>query len=357
MNENTNEPISHPNDEVNILFCWSNGKDATTQTKIKINKPSSKKLVLPGLSNVKTHSVSVGTESSMQLGFSGFENITSDDEMKKFGGISLIFFNILLKFIQPKLDGQPAYYKKVTAENRLLIFLIKMKHGLPFTMIACLFQVSCSTAANIFETVLKTLVMNTKTWLFWPSMEAIRETMPASFINYPNCRAIIDCTELRCDTPPTVEQRILMYSQYKSYFTVKFLIAISPSGLITFVSKSYGGKATDGFITNDSGFLSILEPGDEVMADKGFPQIKTELTQRQCTLVMPPFAHQNQFSREEVLEGYSIASVRIHVERAIQRVKIFKILDHVNIELLKSIDDVIFIAAILANNKEPLIKK
>lgn len=123
------------------------------------------------------------------------------------------------------------------------------------------------------------------------------------------------------------------------------------------MSKAYGGRATDSFITNDSGFLNLLEPGDEVMADKGFPQIKSELFQRQCTLVMPPFALQPQFSREEVLEGYSIASVRIHIERAIQRVKIFKILQHVNVELFDKIDDIMHIICILANNKEPLIKK
>ncbi|XP_018398069.1 PREDICTED: uncharacterized protein LOC108776059 [Cyphomyrmex costatus] len=211
----------------------------------------------------------------------------------------------------------------LSAENRLLLFLMKMKHGLPFSTLGSLFQISRTSAANIFKSVLKILVLNTKTWLFWPSKEAIKETMPSCFMHYPNCRAIIDCTEISCDTPPTVEQRILMYSHYKSNFTIKFLVAISPSGLITFISKAYGGKATDGFITNDSGFLNLIEPGDEIMADKGFPQIKVELLLRQCTIVMPPFAFNPQFSREEVLEGYSIASVRIHVERAIQRIKIF----------------------------------
>lgn len=177
--------------------------------------------------------------------------------------------------------------------------------------------------------------------------------MPVTFKNYPNCRAIIDCTEMACDTPPKVEQRILMYSTYKGGFTIKFFICISPSGLITFISKGYGGRATDSFITNDCGFLNLLEPGDEVMADKGFPQIRSELLHRQCTLVMPPFALEPQFTREEVLEGYSIASVRIHIERAIQRVKIFKILQRINVELFNKIDDIMYMICILANNKEP----
>ena len=62
-----------------------------------------------------------------------------------------------------------------------------------------------------------------------------------------------------------------MYFFYKSGFTVKFLVAISTYELITFVSKCYDGKSTDGYITNDSGFVKLLDPGDEVLADKEFP--------------------------------------------------------------------------------------
>lgn len=104
-------------------------------------------------------------------------------------------------------------------------------------------------------------------------------------------------------------------------------------------------------------FLKLIEPGDEIMADKGFPQIKSELLKCKCTLVMPPFAINSQFTREEVLEGYSIASVRIHVERAIQRIKLFKILDHILIELMPHMDKIMYVAGVLANNKEPLIRK
>ena len=134
---------------------------------------------------------------------------------------------------------------------------------------------------------------------------------------------------------------------------------IVPCGLITFVSKAYGRKTTDSYITNDSGFLDLLEPGDEILADKGFPHIEFELLQRNCTLTMPPFATEDkpQFSRDEVLEGSAISSIRIHVERAIGRIKIFKILDHIHSEQLEYIDEIIYLACILANNKEPLIAK
>lgn len=72
---------------------------------------------------------------------------------------------------------------------------------------------------------------------------------------------------------------------------------------------------------------------------------------------MPPFAYNPQFSEAEVAEGYAIPSVRIHVERAIQRIKTFKILDHVYVDLLPYIDKIMYVAGVLANSKEPLIKK
>lgn len=107
-----------------------------------------------------------------------------------------------------------------------------------------------------------------------------------------------------------------------------------------------------------TGFLTLVEPGDQILADKGFPGIEQELSQRKCTLTMPPFAFNPQFSCEEVLHGYSIASVRIHDgERSIQRIKVFKILEHINIKLIPHMDKIMYVACVLANNKEPLIRK
>ena len=58
------------------------------------------------------------------------------------------------------------------------------------------------------------------------------------------------------------------------------------------------------------------------MADRGFA-IKDMLKELGAELNLPPFL--KQFSAEEVSKGHSIASLRIHVERAIGRVKTYKI--------------------------------
>ena len=60
-----------------------------------------------------------------------------------------------------------------------------------------------------------------------------------------------------------------------------------PNGTISYVSPTYGGRATDIFIVKDSGFLDLLQPFDEVMADRGF-KIKEELMMRMASLCIPP---------------------------------------------------------------------
>jgi len=82
---------------------------------------------------------------------------------------------------------------------------------------------------------------------------------------------ITDCSEVFI-------QRVTSYvsetfSSYKSHNTAKFLIAISPTGVVIFVSKCWGGRTSDKLITTKSGFLDKLTYGD-VPADRGFTSLK-----------------------------------------------------------------------------------
>lgn len=48
------------------------------------------------------------------------------------------------------------------------------------------------------------------------------------------------------------------------------LLAISPTGSITFISQARGDRVSDRLITKKSGFLDYICPGDVVMPDRGF---------------------------------------------------------------------------------------
>ena len=102
-----------------------------------------------------------------------------------------------------------------------------------------------------------------------------------------------------------------------------------PSGVVTFIFPTYEGSISDRKLVGVYGLLDLLETSDEVMADKGF-QIQDLLAPLGVRLNIPPFLSSNsQIPVEDVLETRRIAHLRIHVERAIGRVKQFRILQHV----------------------------
>ena len=67
---------------------------------------------------------------------------------------------------------------------------------------------------------------------------------------------------------------------------------MSPILHFNFVSKLYSGSISDKEIVNVSGFLQKLQPGDAVMADKGF-NIQDYLALHETVLIAPPIMRKN----------------------------------------------------------------
>ena len=71
---------------------------------------------------------------------------------------------------------------------------------------------------------------------------------------------------------------------------------------------------------------------------------------------MPPFLeNKKEFTKKETEDTYSIARVRIHVERIMQRLRTFNILNKIPANLFSSIDDIIHIVCVLVNLQPPII--
>ena len=105
----------------------------------------------------------------------------------------------------------------------------------------------------------------------WPDHNTIRDTMPVIFKEqYPNTTAISDATEIKVQTPSSLLLQSQTYSSYKSTNTFKALLAKTPAGHVSFVSSFYTGLICDNEPVNRSGFLGLLQQGDEIMADRGF---------------------------------------------------------------------------------------
>ena len=76
-----------------------------------------------------------------------------------------------------------------------------------------------------------------------------------------------------------------------------------------------------GRITGESGILDLLDPGDNVMVDRGFDI--SNIVPNSVSGNMPPFLPgRDQLTAAETEQTMSPASVRIHVERAIGRIKL-----------------------------------
>ncbi|CAC5380767.1 unnamed protein product [Mytilus coruscus] len=131
---------------------------------------------------------------------------------------------------------------------------------------------------------------------------------------------------------------------------------ITPSGSFCFLSKLWSGAVSDRRITQASGFLEMLEFGDEVMADRGFT-ISDLLALKGATLAIPPFANGRQLSSRAVTRTRRIANACIHVERAIGDIKSFQALQGTLPLTLKPIlDDIIFVCGALCNLRSKLVK-
>ena len=94
------------------------------------------------------------------------------------------------------------------------------------------------------------------------------------------------------------------------------------------------------------------------MADRGF-LISDDLESIGVSLNIPAFLNgRDQLTKAEVKESQAFASVRIHVERAIQRVKKFRqIRNEIPLTLHGSINQMWTVCALLCNTMSPLIIK
>ena len=75
--------------------------------------------------------------------------------------------------------------------------------------------------------------------------------MPMAFRPEFGCKVVVilDCFKVFIERPSNLFTRAQTSSNYKRYNTVKFLIGVSPHGLVSCKSTALGGRASDKRIT------------------------------------------------------------------------------------------------------------
>lgn len=229
-------------------------------------------------------------------------------------GLSYCTFCELVNVVESKVSTQ----FKLSISDAVLLTLMRLRLGLLYADLAYRFAISVSLVGKIFRTILRAVAeISRQHLIIWLPQETIQRSLPKTFKEsmYKNTRCIIDCTEVYMQRPKKLYARAQTYSQYKGGNTAKFLVAIAPTGFIMFVSKVYGGRASDRFIVQDSGFCDYLENCDAVMADRGFT-LNEEMKAKCVHLNMPAFTQgRNRLEEVEVTRTRRIASLRIHVEK------------------------------------------
>ena len=139
---------------------------------------------------------------------------------------------------------------------------------------------------------------------------------------------------------------------------MKSLVAIAPNGAFIFVSELYTGSISDQDLFIQSGIDDLLRKvpdGKSLMVDRGF-EIEDLILKHGILLNVPPFkGKQRSLPWENVQKTQGIARLRIHIERAIQQIKLFGILKCLLLSLQCVSGMICKVCAFLANFQRPVI--
>jgi hypothetical protein len=276
-----------------------------------------------------------------------FNLVEQSAKHMSYGGHSRMYF-------EHSHIGRP---RALTTFQEFILALVRLRLGLLEKDLAHRFLVSESTVSVIVRTWIRFLRSEFEPLITLPPRDVIRFHSPTAFKElFPKVVIIVDCTEVEMERPSALDAQSACYSSYKSKPTMKSLMGITPSGVLAFVSNFFPGSSSDKEITAMSGFIDILQSGDEVMADKGF-NVQDELAAAGVSLVMPAFLKgKTQFSVEESNKNKAIASLRIHVERLMERLKNWHILDRkIPISMAPFASDIMIVIGALSNFLPPLI--
>ena len=211
----------------------------------------------------------------------------------------------------------------LTAFQEFLLTMMRLRFNLPFQDLAYHFNISKSTASRTFDKWIDVMATVLKFLIKWPNREELQKTMPTDFVQVYGRKVavIVDCFEVFIERPGDLLACASTWSNYKHHNTIKFLIGICPQGAISFISKAWGGRTSDKYLTENCHILNRLLPGDIVLADRGF-NINESVALKGAKLEIPAYTKgKTQLSSLEVEETQRLANVRIHVERVIGLVR------------------------------------
>lgn len=133
----------------------------------------------------------------------------------------------------------------LTPKERIVLTMMKLKHNTTVSFLSSIFGCSVSTCSTVITATVRILADILSSVVHLPGKDEVLQNMPLQFKDYQRVRIVLDCTEIPVSQPKCLTCALSTYSHYKKQFTCKYMIGVTPGGLICHVGKGYGGKASD----------------------------------------------------------------------------------------------------------------
>ncbi|KAK3883415.1 hypothetical protein Pcinc_012249 [Petrolisthes cinctipes] len=264
-------------------------------------------------------------------------------------------------FLHQSIDacdlGAEVEVSKPKVEYQFLLVLMKLRQRKCNYELALMFGIEEKAVYNIFVTWVRFMALQWREIDLWPSKDLVQFYSPEDFFDkFPDTRVVLDGTECPVKQPKQPVTQQATFSRYKNRNTVKVVVGSTPGGLVSHVSPAYGGSVSDRHIIERSDIPKMCNPGDSIMADKGF-EVQDLFAPHDVTVNIPTFFKKtNRLSGKAVLSDRKIASKRVHIERIIGLGKTYKILTsplgHAETQLAS---DIIFICFMLCNFRSCIV--
>lgn len=293
---------------------------------------------------------------------------------KFYTGFSYLTFMAIFNVLVPSSISCPfvarhrlSSLSSFSLKDQFFIVLCRLKQAFALKDLAFRCGISHQDISDMCTTWINFMYFTFSSIPIWPHRQVILSKMPCKFkSNFPNTLAIFDATEIKIQKPSSLVCQSQSYSEYKSTNTLKGLLAVDPRGTPIFISSLFSGSMSDNRLVHNSGLLKLLndlinaghiQRGDAIMCDKGFTNL-ADFHKLGLKLNIPPVTGSTgQMSAANIVKTRTIASHRIHVERAFARIKAFKILSHqVGISNITVINQIWFVCAFLTTFQPMLVQ-
>ncbi|KAM9383853.1 uncharacterized protein KZ484_005792 [Pholidichthys leucotaenia] len=276
--------------------------------------------VFKELQELRTENFTLKQELKSSLSRFEVENFQGNDEKVRFltGLTSCTLLMTLFSYLEPFLPKS-----SIEKFPMMMMTLMRLRLNLSCQFLAFLFNVHQSTVSRILSKMIDVMYVKLKPLVIWPDRDTLQKSMPIVFqrLFETKCAMIIHCFEVLIDKPSNTKARAATWSSQKQHNTVKFLLGVTPQGVISYISRSWGGQVSDEHVTNNCGILDHISPGDIVLADKVF-DVQSNTGSFSPDLKIPAFIkEQSHLSPLDIECARKLALVRFPIERAVSIVK------------------------------------